>query len=65
MYCETSLNLPGPHDYPSSYIVNNSISSTATINSNVSYKANNRVRLLNGFKTNVPYNFSVRMDGCD
>jgi len=65
IYCKNSLNLPGPHDYPSSYIVNNIISSTATVNSNVIYKADSRVTLSSGFQTNLPYNFSVRMEGCD
>jgi len=64
IHCKSSLTLPDPHDYPSTYTVNNNISSTATINSNVVYKANNRVTLSSGFSTNAPYNFSVRMDGC-
>lgn len=65
IYCEQSLNLPDTHNYPSTYLVNNSISSTATVNSNVTYKANDRVTLQSGFNTNAPYNFSVEMEGCN
>jgi len=65
IFCESYLNLPGPYNYPSAYVANYTISSSANINSNVIYKANDRVTLLNGFKTNEAYNFSIRMDGCE
>jgi len=63
--CITSLTLSDTHDFPSIYNVSSTILSTAIVNSNVVYKADDRVTLYNGFKTNTPYNFKVKMDGCN
>jgi len=63
--CLNSLTLSDKHDFPSIYSASSTILSTADINSNVVYRANDRITLFNGFKTNLSNNFSVRMDGCD
>jgi len=63
--CLADLTLSGTHDFFSIYRAGSTILSTATIDNNIIYKANDRVTLSSDFKTNLPYSFSVRMDGCD
>ena len=63
--CEVSINLPGSHDRPAVYSTSSTILSTADVNDNVIYKANDRFSLISGFKTNPAYLFAVVMDGCN
>jgi len=63
--CVVNLNLPGPHHYPSVYNASSTILSTANVNANVIYKANDRITLFTGFKTNPSINFGVKIEGCN
>jgi len=63
--CETNLSLTDDHDYPSIFIADSTIYSTAEVNSNVQYRANHRIRLNAGFKTRGTKHFSIVVDGCD
>lgn len=63
--CLESLTLSDTHDFPSIYSASSTILSTANVNSNVVYEANDRITLFNGFQSNKPNNFSVRIDDCD
>jgi len=63
--CMVSLNLSGSQDFPSVYRASSTIFSTAVIDDNIQYKANDRVTLSYGFKTNVLHNFKVEMDDCE
>jgi len=63
--CLASLTLSGTQDFSSIYRAGSTILSTATINNNIIYKANNRITLSEGFNTNPLYSFTLRMDGCD
>jgi len=63
--CLLNLNLSGTHNLPSVFNASSTILSTAEVNTNVVYKANDRITLLNGFKTDATDSFSVLMDGCD
>jgi len=63
--CLVSLTLSDPHDFPSIYSASSTILSTASVNSNVVYKANDKITLFNGFKTVTPNSFKVRIDDCN
>lgn len=63
--CEPNLNLVEPHNASSIFSASSTISSSAEVNTNVSYYANDEIGLNNGFKTNPVYNFSVGIYGCD
>jgi len=57
--CVVNLNLPGPHDLPSVYNASSTILSSAEVNANVIYRANDRITLNTGFKTDPSINFGV------
>jgi len=63
--CEDDLNLEGSHATTSIHKAASSITSTADVNANVVYKADDRVSLKSDFSTNNDYSFKVVMDGCD
>lgn len=46
------------------YKAGNSINSTANILADIEYKAGNRIILNEGFRTNNPHSFSVKIGGC-
>jgi len=45
LFCETNLSLAGAQNYPSIFSANSTIISVAKINSNIKYKANDRITL--------------------
>jgi len=63
--CLVSLTLSTQHNFPSVYNASSNILSTATVNNNVTYKANDRITLFNGFKTNKAYNFKIVTEACN
>lgn len=63
--CDDNLNLSETHEQPAVYKAG-LITSTSYANANkVVYKANDRVSLQTGFRTNKDYDFRVVMDSCD
>lgn len=63
--CVANLNLSGSHNLPSIYNASSTILSSADVNANLIYKANDRITLHNGFKTDPSINFGVRVEGCN
>jgi len=63
--CVPDLNLTGTHNDSSVFSASSTISSSAEVNINVSYYANDEISLNNGFKTTRIHNFSAGIYGCD
>lgn len=63
--CLLNWDLSGMHNTPFVYQAGSTITSSATVNANVLYKAGDRVRLGTDFKTNQSINFGVSIDGCN
>jgi len=63
--CLFNLDLWTTHNWPSVYKASSMLSSTATVNADVIYQANDRVRLKTGFKTNEAIQFGVVIEDCD
>jgi len=63
--CQLNLDLSGTHSTSSVYRAGSTINSTAYVNADVVYKADDRISLKTGFKTNQAINFGVVMDGCN
>jgi len=63
--CLLNLDLSGMHNMPFTYQAGSTITSKATVNANVLYKAGDRIRLETGFKTNQAINFGASIHGCN
>jgi len=64
-FCDDDLTLSEPHEQSTVYKAG-LITSTSYVNAaQVVYKANYRVSLQTGFRTNKDYDFRVVMDSCD
>ncbi len=63
--CTPHRELTGLHNYPAAYQNSSTIHSTATVNANTIYKANDRITLSTDFKTDPAIYFGVRVDGCE
>lgn len=63
--CMVDINLTGVHSSPEIFRVNSTISSSAEVNANVGYYANDRILLDNGFKTEATHDFRAGILGCD
>ncbi len=63
--CVPELNLNGVQDIPTIFRANSMVISTAEVDANVSYRANDFIQLNTGFKTIPGNNFKITVNGCE